>query len=115
MEEKATRMKEAEELFTIITLDNGRAVEDLNGAINAIALDIRNRPHVAAPRKVSFELTLTPKDGFIHVKAQAKPTFPYDNPRKTMCGMPDENGNLRNLNRIGTGQKTLPIYTEEEN
>ena len=112
--EKQKKAQEAIEYFTIVTLDEGRAVEDLNGAIKAISLDIRNRPHVTAPRKVNFELTLTPKDGFIQVKAQAKPSFPYDNPRKTMCGLPDEEGNLRNLNRLGTGQKSLPIFAEEE-
>ena len=99
----------SDKLFTIMSLDDGKAAEELNQAIKTAALDIRARPDVLKPRKVTFELTLTPQDGgFLKIAANPKVTLPPNGPRRTLCSLPDEDGNMRDLNAIGTGQKSLP-------
>ena len=99
----------SDKLFTIMSLDDGKAAEELNQAIRTAALDIRARPDVLKPRKVTFELTLTPQDGgFLKIAANPKVTLPPNGPRRTLCSLPDEDGNMRDLNAIGTGQKPLP-------
>lgn len=96
------------EIFTILSLDEGQAAEELNQAIRTAALDVKNRPQVMKPRKVVFELTLTPQEGgFLKIAANPKVTLPANMPRKTLCSMPDDNGEMRDLNAIGSGK--LPI------
>lgn len=99
----------SDKFFTIMSLDDGRAAEELNQAIKTAALDVRSRPEVLKPRKVTFELTMTPQDGgFLKIAANPKVTLPPNGPRRTLCSLPDEEGNMRDLNAIGTGQKSLP-------
>lgn len=103
--------------FTIMSLDEGKAAEELNQAIKTAAMDVRSRPDVLKPRKVTFELTMTPQDGgFLKIAANPKVTLPPNGPRRTLCSLPDEEGNMRDLNAIGTGQKSLPnehLFPEE--
>jgi len=96
-------------IFTIMSLDDGKAAEELNQAIKTAALDIRNRPEVLKPRKVVFELTMTPQEGgYLKIAGNPKVMLPPNGPRRTLCSLPDENGNMRDLNSIGTGQGALP-------
>lgn len=96
-------------LFTIMSLDDGKAAEELNDAIRRAAVDVRDRPSVLKPRKVVFELVLTPQDGgYLKIAANSKVTVPPDAPRRTLCSLPDEDGNMRDLNSMGTGQASLP-------
>jgi hypothetical protein len=94
--------------FTVVELEGGRVVDDLNAKIRMAALDVRDREHVGKPRKVTLEVTLTPKDGFVMINAAAKIALPADQPSRTICGMPDDTGNLRSLNQ-GGAQTRLPI------
>lgn len=106
---------EEEKKFTIMDLERGKVVKDLDEKVREAALDIRDRPENVKPRKVTLELILNSKDGFVSVQAVAKLIVPPDSPSKTICGMPDDDGNLRNLNPIGTNQKALPIrFASEE-
>lgn len=99
----------SDKLFTIMSLDDGKAAEELNQAIKTAALDIRARPDVLKPRKVTLEVTFTPQDGgFLKIAANPKVTLPPNGPRRTLCSLPDADGNMRDLNAIGTGQKSLP-------
>jgi len=95
--------------FTIMDLNDGEAAEELNSSIKMATLDVRNRPNVKKPRKVTFEITFTPdEDNYVRIAACTKVAFPSNPPRKTLCSRPDEMGNMRDLNAMGTGQKTLP-------
>lgn len=99
----------SDKLFTILSLDEGQAVEELNQIIKTAALDIRARPDVMKPRKVTLEITFTPQEGgFLKIAANPKITLPPNGPRRTLCSLPDEDGNMRDLNSIGTGQRPLP-------
>ena len=100
--------------FTIMDLEKGKVVKDLDEKVREAALDIRDRPDNVKPRKVTLELIMNSKDGFVSVQAVAKLILPPDSPSKTICGMPDDEGNLRNLNPIGVNQKSLPIKFVEE-
>lgn len=95
--------------FTIMSLDEGAAAEELNRCIRDAAIDVRERGHILKPRKVTFELEMVPQDGgFLKISAKSKITLPPNTPRKTLCSLPDEAGNMRDLNAMGTGQKSLP-------
>ena len=108
-------MENKVEKFTIVDLDGGKIVEELNAAIKLAALDVKNRQGIMKPRKIAWTLTLTPTDGgFVSVQAEIpKLTLPKDKAIATICGMPDEDGNLRNLNG-GTTQYSLPLNIEIE-
>jgi len=107
--------KEIEKKFTIMDLEKGKVVTDLDEKVREAALDIRDRPENTKPRKVTLELIMNSKDGFVSVQAVAKLLLPADSPSRTICGMPDDDGYLRNLNPIGTSQHSLPInFVNEE-
>ena len=101
--------------FTIMHLDNGRLVELLNEAVKDVALDVKARPGNLKPRKIVWEIVMIPTEegDFVKVMAEKpKIVLPKDKPISTICGMPDEDGNLRNLNV--TYQKSLPINIATE-
>ena len=102
--------------FTIMDLEKGKVVKDLDEKVREAALDIRDRPDNLKPRNVTLELSMNSKDGFVSVQAGAKRVLPMDNPSRTICGMPDDNGNLRNLNSNTGNQHSLPIQfvTEDD-
>ena len=107
---------EKSEKFTVADLDGGRIVEELNAAIKMAALDVKNRPGNTKPRKINWTISLAPTDGgFVTVLAEIpKLTLPKDKAISTICGMPDENGNLKNLQTANT-QYSLPInFSVEE-
>ena len=107
---------EKSEKFTVADLDGGRIVEELNAAIKMAALDVKNRPGNTKPRKINWVISLAPTDGgFVTVLAEIpKLTLPKDKAISTICGMPDENGNLKNLQTANT-QYGLPInFSVEE-
>ena len=104
------------EKFTVADLDGGRIVEELNAAIKMAALDVKNRPGNTKPRKINWTISLAPTDGgFVTVQAEIpKLTLPKDKAISTICGMPDESGNLKNLQTANT-QYGLPInFSVEE-
>ena len=104
------------EKFTVADLDGGRIVEELNAAIKMAALDVKNRPGNTKPRKINWTISLAPTDGgFVTVQAEIpKLTLPKDKAISTICGMPDEDGNLKNLQTAST-QYGLPInFSVEE-
>ena len=107
---------EKSEKFTVADLDGGRIVEELNAAIKMAALDVKNRPGNTKPRKINWTISLAPTDGgFVTVQAEIpKLTLPKDKAISTICGMPDEDGNLKNLQAANT-QYGLPInFSVEE-
>ena len=55
-------MENKVEKFTIVDLDGGKIVEELNAAIKLAALDVKNRQGIRKPRKIAWTLTLTPTD-----------------------------------------------------
>lgn len=112
--EKVVKAEKKDTKFTIIDLEKGKVVKDLDSKVREAALDIRDRPDNLKPRKVTLELILNSKDGFVSVQAVAKLVLPMDNPSKTICGMPDDEGNLRNLNSNTGGQRSLPIQFATE-
>ena len=112
--EKTAKKSAPDGKFTIMDLEKGKVVKDLDEKVREAALDIRDRPENVKPRKVTLELIMNSKDGFVSVQAVAKLILPPDSPSKTICGMPDDEGNLRNLNPIGVNQKSLPIKFVEE-
>ena len=96
--------------FTILSFNDGAALLDLNEAIKKAAIDLRDREEVAKPRKVVFELVLTPQDGgFIKISARSKVSLPPNEPRKTLCSLPDDAGKMRDLNFDGVRQGILPL------
>jgi len=113
-EAKPKAVREEEKKFTIMDLEKGKVVKDLDEKVREAALDIRDRPDNMRPRKVTLELTMNSKDGFVAVQAVAKLVLPPDGASKTICGMPDDEGNLRNLNPVGVNQHRLPIFYDEE-
>lgn len=114
--EKVVKEEKKDMKFTIMDLEKGKVVKDLDEKVREAALDIRDRPDNLKPRKVTLELIMNSKDGFVSVQAVAKLVLPMDNPSRTICGMPDDNGNLRNLNSNTGNQHSLPIQfvTEDE-
>lgn len=117
--EKGEKQRHEEsQKFTIVHLDNGKLVEELNEAIKKAALDVRDRPTIKKGRKIVWELILSPTDGgFVGVQAEIpKITLPKDKAIATICGMPDDEGNLRNLQNPSVNQYQLPInfYEDEE-
>ena len=112
--EKPVKKSAPDGKFTIMDLEKGKVVKDLDEKVREAALDIRDRPENVKPSKVTLELIMNSKDGFVSVQAVAKLILPPDSPSKTICGMPDDEGNLRNLNPIGVNQKSLPIKFVEE-
>ncbi|NCC85778.1 MAG: hypothetical protein EOM03_16900 [Clostridia bacterium] len=112
--EKAEKAVKKDTKFTITDLEKGKVVKDLDSKVREAALDIRDRPDNLKPRKVTLELILNSKDGFVSVQAVAKLALPMDSPSKTICGMPDDEGNLRNLNSNTGGQRPLPIQFATE-
>ena len=114
--EKVVKEEKKDMKFTIMDLEKGKVVKDLDEKVREAALDIRDRPDNLKPRKVTLELILNSKDGFVSVQAVAKLVLPMDNPSRTICGMPDDNGNLRNLNSNTGNQHSLPIQfvTEDD-
>ncbi len=107
--EKVVKDEKKDMKFTIMDLEKGKVVKDLDEKVREAALDIRDRPDNLKPRKVTLELIMNSKDGFVSVQAVAKLVLPMDNPSRTICGMPDDNGNLRNLNSNTGNQHSLPI------
>lgn len=105
----------AEQKFTVAHLEGGKIIEELNMAIRDAALDVKDRPDIRKPRKISWTLTLTPTDGgFVTVAAEIpKVSLPKDKAISTICGMPDSEGNLKNLQNIATTQYKMPIGMEE--
>jgi len=96
--------------FTITSLENGKAIEKLNNAVKMAALDIKNRPDVKKPRVVTFTLSMMPHEGLTKVQGHAKYALPPDLPMSTLCGKPDEDGNLFNIQtQADSGQYSLPI------
>ena len=114
--EKVVKEEKKDMKFTIMDLEKGKVVKDLDEKVREAALDIRDRPDNLKPRKVTLELIMNSKDGFVSVQAVAKLVLPMDNPSRTICGMPDDNGNLRNLNSNTGNQHSLPIQfvTEDD-
>ena len=112
--EKTEKAVKKDTKFTITDLEKGKVVKDLDSKVREAALDIRDRPDNLKPRKVTLELILNSKDGFVSVQAVAKLALPMDSPSKTICGMPDDEGNLRNLNSNTCGQRPLPIQFATE-
>ena len=94
--------------FTICDIENGLVIEQMNQRVKMAALDILERQNVDKPRKVTLEISLSYKDGFVGIKAHSKISLPPDLAIKTICGLPDETGNLRRLGSP-TNQATLPI------
>lgn len=117
-EKEGKKVHEEEFKFTIVHLEGGKLVEELNEAIKKAALDVRDRPQIKKPRKIVWELALSPTDGgFVGVQAEIpKITLPKDKAIATICGMPDDEGNLRNLQNTSVNQYQLPInfYEDEE-
>lgn len=109
--------KEIEESrFTVTNLGDGQLVELLNDAVRTVALDVKNRPEIEKPRKIVWEIQMMPtKEGdFVRVAAERpKITLPKGKAISTICGMPDSEGNLRNLTI--SSQKSLPINITMEN
>ena len=101
---------EKSEKFTVADLDGGRIVDELNAAIKIAALDVKNRPGNSKPRKINWTISLAPTDGgFVTIQAEIpKLTLPKDKAISTICGMPDDNGNLKNLNSASK-QYSMPI------
>ena len=116
--ESEKKVHEESMKFTIVHLENGKLVEELNEAIKTAALDVRDRPLIKKPRKIVWELSRAPTDGgFVGVQAEIpKITLPKDKAIATICGMPDDEGNLRNLQNTSVNQYQLPInfYEDEE-
>lgn len=112
--EKVVRAEKKDARFTILDLEKGRVVKELDEKVREAALDIRDRPDNTKPRKVTLELIMNSKDGFVSIQAGAKLSLPPDSPSKTICGMPDDEGNLRNLNSNTSGQLHLPIQFATE-
>ena len=96
----------------------GKLVAELNEALKIAALDVKQRPLIKKPRKIVWELALSPTDGgFVSVQAEIpKVSLPRDKAIATICGMPDDEGNLRNLQNTSINQYQLPInfYEGEE-
>ena len=117
-EGKEKVVHEESQKFTIVHLEGGKLVEALNEAIKTAALDVKARPSIKKPRKIVWELALSPTDGgFVGVQAEIpKISLPKDKAIATICGMPDDEGNLRNLQNTSTNQYQLPInfYEDEE-
>lgn len=109
--EKPKQVHKEEQKFTIVDLENGKPVAELNEALKIAALDVKNRPTIKKPRKIVWELSLAPTDGgFVGVQAEIpKVTLPRDKAIATICGMPDDEGNLRNLQNTSINQYQLPI------
>lgn len=96
--------------FTILSFDDGRAVEEMNEAVRRAATDVANRREVTKPRKMVFELKLEPQDGgFLKISASSKVVLPPDEARKALCSFPDAEGRMRDLNGDNSGQLPLPI------
>jgi hypothetical protein len=115
MAEKAKKVLPEKDKFTVMDLDHGRLVELLNEAVKAVALDVKSRPGNRKPRKIVWEIQMMPSEAgdFVTVMAEKpKVTLPKDKAISTICGMPDDEGNLRNLNV--TYQKSLPINIVQE-
>jgi hypothetical protein len=115
--EKPKAVHKEEARFTIVDLENGKLVEELNEAIKVAALDVKMRPTIRKPRKIVWELAIAPTDGgFVGVQAEIpKVSLPRDKAIATICGMPDDEGNLRNLQNQTTAQYQLPINFYDEN
>lgn len=109
--EKPKVVHTEEQKFTIVNLENGKLVAELNEALKIAALDVKQRPAVKKPRKIVWELALAPTDGgFVSVQAEIpKVSLPRDKAIATICGMPDDEGNLRNLQNTSINQYQLPI------
>lgn len=109
--EKPKVVHKEEQKFTVVDLENGKLVEELNEALKVAALDVKNRPGIRKPRKIVWELALVPTDGgFVGVQAEIpKVSLPRDKAISTICGMPDDEGNLRNLQNTSVNQYQLPI------
>ena len=109
--EKPKVVHTEEQKFTIVNLENGKLVAELNEALKLAALDVKQRPTVKKPRKIVWELALAPTDGgFVSVQAEIpKVSLPRDKAIATICGMPDDEGNLRNLQNTSINQYQLPI------
>ena len=116
--EKPKQVHAEEQKFTIVNLENGKLVAELNEALKIAALDVKQRPTVKKPRKIVWELALAPTEGgFVSVQAEIpKVSLPRDKAIATICGMPDDEGNLRNLQNTSINQYQLPInfYEGEE-
>lgn len=116
--EKPKQVHKEEQKFTIVDLENGKLVAELNEALKIAALDVKQRPLIKKPRKIVWELALSPTDGgFVSVQAEIpKVSLPRDKAIATICGMPDDEGNLRNLQNTSINQYQLPInfYEGEE-
>ena len=97
-----------------VTFETDATPDEVDEKVREAALDIRDRPDNLKPRKVTLELIMNSKDGFVSVQAVAKLVLPMDNPSRTICGMPDNNGNLRNLNSNTGNQHSLPIQFATE-
>lgn len=103
------------EKFTIMHLNNGELVELLNEAVKKVSMDVKDRPGNMKPRKIVWEIQMIPTEEGDFVKVLAdkpKIILPKDKPISTICGMPDEDGNLRNLQV--NYQKSLPINLQKE-
>lgn len=115
MAEDKKKVLPEKDKFTVMDLDNGRLVELLNDAVKAVALDVKTRFGNRKPRKITWEIQMVPtEDGaFVTVMAEKpKITLPKDKAISTICGMPDDDGNLRNL-KVNY-QKSLPINIMQE-